>query len=262
MVEQIEADRKALREKSYKNGTAKASYIPLLSSPPKKTKTHLKLHNLSTINILNYIDESFRLGDRYVLTRLEMMRHELLSRKDLFEAVLRFLQGAAVRSDLHYWLPGLSTDNIFSFTVQLVPNFVERYRSYFTRCTILGETPLNCLSFIQERFKDAHDRFRVIQEDLSLFDSCLSHPFWTDRPLASPSARLVHLLGTPDTYVDVAADLEGVLVSELSFAECTIAGRPYVVSLLHLDGLLSKDADFKAFWMELGAVDENWELLE
>lgn len=262
MVEQIEEDRKALRKKGCRGDPPRGSYIPLLSGSPKRTKKRLKLCRLSTLNILNHVDESFRIGDKHITGRLGMIRSELAGRGDLFDGVLRFLQGANVRNDLYYWLPGLSTDNVFSFTIQLIPDFISRYRSYFTRCIVIGETPLDCLHFIQERFKDAHERFKIILEDLSLFECCISHPFWSERPLVSPSPELVGLLGSPPTCVDVAEDVEGVLASELSFVECVIAGRTHTVSLLDLDGLIARDPAFKGFWTGLGVVDENWEIVE
>ncbi|KAI5172705.1 hypothetical protein PAEPH01_1795 [Pancytospora epiphaga] len=257
MNERIEEDRRLLRAGKKKAPQGTFSYISSLTTKKPKEKTWLRIHNLSTINILNYIDESYNLGDKYVLQRLKDLRAVLLSRVDLFDAVLLFLTNAVVRSELHYWQPGLGSSSIFSFVSELIPDFVGRYKAYYARCTIMKGAVLDCTSFIKERFKNSIDQLLVIQEDLQLFDHCITLPYWLDTQEETISEECLRLIAEPNR-IDVAKDVEAFLVPELSFVECTIGNREIIVSLAQLDGLLIKNEKMREFWMAEGIIDENW----
>ncbi|KAI4292805.1 hypothetical protein PAPHI01_2079 [Pancytospora philotis] len=260
MTEQIEADRKLLMEEGADAAPDKKSYIPELLADQPKLSTRLKIHNLSTVNILNYVDESFNLGDKYVLKRLDAIREELLGRRDLFEAALLFLKNSTVRSSLYYWIPGFKINNVFSFIKQLIPGFVEAYRAYYARSSIIGEAPLDCLQFIKEHFEESYNTFLIMAEDLLRFESCISLAYWSSAEAGRISADALRLAAVAET-LDVSPDIRGTLVPELSFAVVAIGARELTVTLSQLDGLISNAPAHKEFWAALGVVDDEWNLL-
>lgn len=257
MTEQIERDRKALREQRCKQEKNKFSYVPyLLGTKQKQLKKSLKLHNLSTINILYYVEESFKLGDKYILNRLDVINEVLLQRSNLFDSVLLFLQNATVRNDLHYWIPGLTVDNVFSFITRLLPDFVSRYKEYYMCKAIVGEAFIDCFKFIKERYKEEHDQFRIMEMDLHLFENCLSLSFWN-----TETTEYADDMPGIEGRIDVSDDLEGVLIPELSFIDFSIGERKFVVSLAQFSGLINRRDETKAFWIESGVVDDEWRIL-
>lgn len=246
MEEKIQEDRKNI----HKPGSS-FTYIPLLTS---NIKTSLKLSKLSSLNILYYLEESFKKGDKFVLKHLDRIAGELRSRDDIFSTVMMYLQNRAVKDDLFYWMPGHRISNIFCFITEIIPDFVERYKKYYVEMVVSGRRYYDVLHFIRGRYEHEYPQFRMMEMDLELFEDCISATVWVgkepDRNDSSP-------LGIK-TLLDVSPDIEAVLVPQASFVDVSIGAINMVVSVDNLNGLIEKREACKQYWVENGVVDDDW----
>lgn len=257
MVEQIEVDRETIRKgESRKNGSG-FSYLPYLA-PKKEKKKHkmVSISNLSTLNVICYVDESIKQADKYILSNIDVFKEELLNRKDLFHAAMKFITQNTIRNSLYYWNPGIHPDNIFEFIHGLIPDFVRQYKSYYIQALVTNTEHLDCLLFIKEYCGAEYHQFEIIKTDISLFENGVSGMFWIDEPYEY-SGIFAEIPGR----VDIGDDVEGLLLPEVSYVECLIGGRPFVVPLSRLEGLISHRDSDRQFWEEQGVFYREWEYL-
>ena len=226
------------------------------SKRTKQPRVPVSIQGLTTLNILHYVEESFFLCDKYILDNLVIIENELRRRSDLFESAAAFLEKAEVKDDLHYWIPGLTVNNIFSFIELLIPDFVPRYKRLFIHGTIVGNPVPNCIRYIKERFRSEYPPFLVMARDMAIFEQCVSLPYWLDGE-ANESRRF---LGVEEKLV-LAEDIEAVLTPDLSYVDLSINERSFVVTLHEYEGLVARDEAMKPLWMSRGVVDESWRFL-
>lgn len=271
MEEQIEKERASLREgKMYYEGF---SYLSLFLGK-KKQKEKVKLSKLGTVNVLIYLEESFLKCDSYVLGNLDKITKELLSRSDLFISVLKYLENKKVRDDLYYWMPkdvnvNTKTQNlatkeptsIFSFIVSLLPNFPQMYKSYFTESVICGRSFFDAFNFIHEKFPNEFENFSLMILDLKMFKHCISDHAWVDNfNKKQISEQTLHLLESP-AYLNISDDIEAIICPEVSFVDISIGNKSFVVSVSHLNGLMTKDLACKPWWLANGLSEDEWNLI-
>lgn len=246
MEEKIQEDRKNI----HKPGSS-FTYIPLLTS---NAKTSLKLSKLSSLNILYYLEESFKRGDKFVLKHLDRITGELRCRSDIFQTVMVYLQNKAVRDDLFYWLPGHRVSNIFCFIAQVIPDFIEKYKKYYVEMVVSGRRYYDVLHFIKGRYEHEYPQFRIMEMDLELFPDCISATVWVGR---EPDRNNSNALGIK-RILDVSQDIEAILVPQASFVDVSIGTTNMIVSVENLNGLIEKQETCKQYWVESGVVDDCW----
>lgn len=258
MMEQMEMDRKALKQQASKPNGSQFSYIPyLVPKKEKKKRNALRITALSTLNILCYVDESFRLSDKYVISRLPIIKEEILKRKELFSTAMQFISQHSVKSNLYYWNPGLQPDNIFKFITDLLPNFVILYKKYLIKSLVTKSSYYDCLPFIKEHFRPEYPQFEIIRLDNEFFTSAVTSIYWSDEehPYCGVFPEI-------PAMIDISSDVEGRILPDVSFVECFIAGRTFIVELFRLEGLILKRKADLAYWLDLEIVDEDWNILE
>lgn len=246
MKEKIQEDRKNIHDPG-----SSLTYIPLLRS---KAKTSLKLSRLSSLNILYYLEESFKRGDKFVLRNLDRMAKELRGRSDIFQTAMMYLQDKTVKDDLFYWLPGHRVSNIFCFIAEIIPDFVERYKKYYVEMVVSRREYYDVLHFIRGRYEQDYAQFKMMQMDLELFPDCISATVWVGK---EPDRNESNPLGIRK-IINISPDIEAILVPQASFVDVSIGSRTMVVSVEDLNGLVERREECKQYWMEKGVTDNNW----
>lgn len=235
-------------------------YNFLARNNKNKPKKSVQLHNLSTLNIIYYLEESFKLCDKFILGKLNIFEAELKKRIDLFDAILKFIVNSKVRSEPYYWIPGskmdsvyksnsvnnIRVDNIFSFISILMPDFVAKYKEYYILKTITGSEYLNCHDFIKQRYKNDYEQFKIMDKDLVIFEDCLSATYWLDNYSYTNDILCGNSINV-DTKINIQGDLEGTLINELSFVDFNIGNKNFLVTLHNFEGLNLKLENTKLF---------------
>lgn len=239
------------------------SYIPLLQQPRTRQKKHISLHRLSTLNILCFLDESFRLSDRHVLRLLPNIRPLLQAREDLFPALLAFLGTAARRNTLFYWAPGFSDNNLYSFLHSVSPDFAQHYHGYFIKSKITGVEAVECAEFLRESDRAMAERIDGLRRDWAVLggevvvsggaagrgsgegahemhelaemhemhEICqylITEEFWCAGAgrVSEKRAEVYRSLGVPvERGSENTGDIAGALAETVSWAEVEIGGR-------------------------------------
>ncbi|KAI5149862.1 hypothetical protein ENBRE01_1165 [Enteropsectra breve] len=257
MVENIEKDRRALRENKDGENADYFSYLPYLLKKKKKEDTRrIKLHSMGTLNIIYYVEESFKLTDKYILKNLEKFKSELLTRSDLFVSIMSFVEREKVKDQLFYWLPGYKIDNVFSFLADVMPDFPSLYKNYLIHWRMNDEKLHDCFTFIKERYSQEYDSIRIIKRDLELFRSCITKDYWIEEPL-DYNDEFVEIPGK----MEINDAMEGRLIPELSFADVVIGTRQIRVSIYNLLGLLQEKDETKEYWISEGIIDAEWNIV-
>lgn len=256
----IEKDRRCLRTRGE---NPDFSYLPYIE---KTSKTTFKLSKLRTLNILYYLEEGFKIGDKVVISNLERIKKELVLRKDIFNSILIFLQNKKIQDDLFYWMPAIKPGkmgirtiitNIFAFISEVVPDFVKRYKIYYIQNIITCRPFYNAFNFIEQRYPAEYTQFKTMKMDLELFEDCITGPIWLNEQLDYRLDFLCEYLRI-NSEIDISSDLKALLEPRASFIEFSIDSKSYVVSLERFNGLMEMIEKHKSFWMEMDVIDENW----
>lgn len=261
MIERIERDRENIKKKKTEGqtDTSEFSYLPFFA-PNKALTPRLNLSKLSTINLLVFLEESFKNGDKYIMRNLDKIKTGIIEREDLFISTLKYLENKKIRDEMFYWTPGYKISNIFSFIVELIPNFVEQYKEYYIKQIVCKKVHLNALNFIKERYTTEYERFKIIEKDLLLFNNCISSHVWLDENSKRQiSKKSIDFLGIEEFY-DVCEDLMAILAPSASFIEVTVYDKFFIASISEFDGLVNKDPRFKDWWIKNGLNEEEWDM--
>lgn len=262
MTERIEREREKLR-KSVTEGQCELqgfSYLPLLASKTNTTP-RINLNKLSTINLLVFLEESFKNSDKTILKSLDKIKKEIIKRTDLFISTLKYLENKKIRDEMFYWAPGYSISNIFSFIVELIPDFVVQYREYYVKHVVCKTQHFNVIHFIKERFASDYEYFNLIDKDLMIFDHCISSYAWVDEGSNKKITRKsADYLGIEQS-LEICEDLNAILSPSASFVELTVFGRLFVSNLSNFDGLVNKDLKVKDWWIKNGLTVDEWATL-
>lgn len=254
MNEQIEKDRQNVRNGLIINNNKQFSYLKYLKSREKESlnlnKT-LKMYN--TLEILYFLEDGFIMGNKKILKNIGEFRIEISKRADLFESILQFLDDKKIGSKLHFWLPGHDINNIFMFLVEIMPDFVERYKNYIIKPVIIGQKYKNCFEFIKKIFNKDYSTIKIMKDDLDIFDKCLSLNYW-------PHANIKYTKGflKIEEEINVSKDVKGRIIPDLSYVDFNIGNRNFIVTLHEFEGLMGKKDETKEFWKKLGVIDSNW----
>lgn len=261
MREKIEEDRENLRKRQTGNIQEQQEFSYLLFFASNKALTpRLNLAKLSTINLLVFLEESFKTGDKYIMRNLDKIKRGMTERKDLFLSTLKYLENKKIRDEMFYWTPGYKISNIFSFIVELIPDFIVQYKEYYIKHVVCKKEYYNALHFIKERFSSEYENFKLIERDLLLFNHCISSQVWLDEnSVRIVSRKCTDFLNILETY-DICEDLEAILAPSASFIEVTVFGKLYAVSICNFDGLLNKNLEVKEWWIKNGMTEEEWEI--
>jgi hypothetical protein len=230
----------------------------------------LKIKNMSTRNILYALSESFKNINTRTIKKLEQIKEELRTRGDLFTAILEHIESVeALEDDLYSWYPGLKTSDIFSFFLELVPDLLELYKSYYIESVILLRPPkVRLLDIFKDRLGKNMQCFDVIEKDQAIFKNLasklprqgliLTSSYWTEEEACDEVAKLM-----PEVQerVRLNKDVSAEISHSLSYAEVIVNGRELVVPFTRLNDLMTKNDRSLEFWMKTGVVNEKWEEL-
>lgn len=262
---EIDKERKYLIN-SDENNPRKNFYYDSLNP----IKTTIKLSKMNTLNILYYLEESFKSNNKVVMENLKRIQVELKNRRDLFESALKFLQNQNVKDDLFYYIPGdkckfkqgkfyfNTVPNVFSVISQVIPDFILKYKQYFIESVVANKEFYDVFHFIQQRYLPEMKQFTLMKKDLSLFKNVISYQLWTDNEeFKGPNKKNCMLLNIVPEF-PINEDLNAFLVEEISQVDFNIGDLNIIVPLSHFNGLTTKDTQYKQFWIEKGIVDSDW----
>ncbi len=244
MHEQIEKDREYVRNGIFDMKQHRFSYLKYLRS--EEAGNYMledRINNMTTIDILTFLNTCFENGKRDILDNIDKFEYELKKRKDLFQNVIEFLDKKNIKSTLYYWIPGHTIGSIFAFIAKIMPDFSAKYKRYFAKNLIINKSYIDCMIFIKEFYQSEYIDFEIMKMDLNIFDNCISGNYWPDVNTEYNSI----CTGIKDK-IDLNNDIDAKLVPALSFVEVEINGKALVMNLVEFDKFMCKNNETKEFW--------------
>lgn len=283
-MSQVEKDRKSLKEYQMSKQN-KFSYIDTFLKYKCKTQESSvikkKVGSLSTINILFSVHEGFKKINKDFYKKLESIRKILAGREDLASSLIELIERIdVVYDDLYSWYPGMKYSDPWSYFVELVPNIIHEYKSYYTRTLLLRDKPKEkILEVLRNRMSKSLADFDVINKDMFLFNldqeesevkrvkkdgeiftNIVSRNYWSDEDVSIDESTLMRL-GISKKKVKYNEDIHLELNNSLSIIEVEINCKVFRLSLVEFNDLLTQNNRSKKVLMNLKIIDDYWNVI-
>lgn len=215
-----------------------------------KEKTKINLRALSTLKILEVIEEKQLFRQKYI----DFLKNERSA--DLFGAVLNFVNNKKVFDELYYWIPGKRITNIFSFIHKAMPEFAFLYKMYLNRCYTTNYKSIHPDSYLCEMSKKTDlEQLELMYADKEIFrNEIITRPEWLEDWTEEMENKSYVFNGEPlfntvnleknnfilkNTEIlenlketkEIGGDLEAELSEELSYVEFKIGKTPFLMTL-------------------------------
>ncbi|ORD94257.1 hypothetical protein ECANGB1_974 [Enterospora canceri] len=215
-----------------------------------KPSAHYNLKKLETKTLLSLAEEH-----QHLLGRIQ---HVASTRDGLFSDAVCFLENRRVKSELHYWIPGARTTNVFAMIGNLLPDFGDLYKVYLLKCYAFREQHRDCLRYLREKGNKVEvEEIECMVQDRGIFRNnfTITKLDYVDEIKEGAFHRAIDGYRNPGEFGEVEVencgklgnivrrrninrDLSAEMLPELSFVEYEVDGVVYVGKLSDFDQIV------------------------